>query len=264
MSNTAIVERSSIDGQIMEKVVTGDLSGLNPQQRSAHLANVCESIGLNPLTAPFQFVSFQGRVVMYATKSCTEQLRKIHNISLKIVSREITDDIYIVTAMASMPNGRTDESVGAVNVAGLKGDAKANAIMKCETKAKRRVTLSICGLGYLDESELETIAGAKILDPTEPAATPPAQIQYHPEPESYTHSTTPPPEGDEPVSKGQLLHIGRLIKQLESERGEKYGPLQLEADFHGKKSTRALTQYEAWFLIEGLLGRLDSVSEVSA
>jgi hypothetical protein len=29
--------------------------------------------------------------------------------------------------------------------------------MKAETKAKRRVTLSICGLGMLDESELETV-----------------------------------------------------------------------------------------------------------
>jgi hypothetical protein len=29
--------------------------------------------------------------------------------------------------------------------------------MKCETKAKRRVTLSICGLGMLDEAELDTV-----------------------------------------------------------------------------------------------------------
>ena len=29
--------------------------------------------------------------------------------------------------------------------------------MKCETKAKRRVTLSICGLGMLNETEVETI-----------------------------------------------------------------------------------------------------------
>ena len=29
--------------------------------------------------------------------------------------------------------------------------------MKAETKAKRRVTLSICGLGMLDETEVETV-----------------------------------------------------------------------------------------------------------
>jgi hypothetical protein len=35
--------------------------------------------------------------------------------------------------------------------------------MKAETKAKRRVTLSICGLGFLDESELESVRGARVV-----------------------------------------------------------------------------------------------------
>jgi hypothetical protein len=42
----------------------------------------------------------------------------------------------------------------AVAVKGLIGEALANAYMKSETKAKRRVTLSIMGLGLLDESEI--------------------------------------------------------------------------------------------------------------
>ena len=36
--------------------------------------------------------------------------------------------------------------------------------MKAETKAKRRVTLSICGLGILDESETDTMPGAVTVD----------------------------------------------------------------------------------------------------
>jgi hypothetical protein len=44
-----------------------------------------------------------------------------------------------------------------VPLGNLKGDALANALTKSETKAKRRVTLSIAGLGWLDETELETI-----------------------------------------------------------------------------------------------------------
>ena len=39
----------------------------------------------------------------------------------------------------------------------LKGLDLANARMKVETKAKRRATLSICGLGFLDVSELDTM-----------------------------------------------------------------------------------------------------------
>jgi hypothetical protein len=66
-------------------------------------------------------------------------------------------DIYVVTARAKDRTGREDESTGAVPLGNLKGDALANALMKAETKAKRRVTLSIAGLGWLDETELETI-----------------------------------------------------------------------------------------------------------
>jgi hypothetical protein len=42
--------------------------------------------------------------------------------------------------------------------------------MKGETKAKRRVTLSICGLGLLDETEIESISDGK----PQQAALPPA------------------------------------------------------------------------------------------
>jgi hypothetical protein len=38
---------------------------------------------------------------------------------------------------------------------------KGQVFVTGNTKAKRRVTLSICGLGFVDESEIETIPGAK-------------------------------------------------------------------------------------------------------
>jgi hypothetical protein len=65
--------------------------------------------------------------------------------------------MYVVTARATTPDGRTDESIGAVPILNLKGENLANALMKGETKAKRRVTLAICGLAMLDESELEGV-----------------------------------------------------------------------------------------------------------
>ena len=97
--------------------------------------------------------------ILYAKKDATEQLRFIHGISIdpKGFTREVIEGVYVVTAPASMPNGRTDVSTGAVPIDGLKGEDRANAMMKSETKAKRRVTLSICGLGMLDETEVETI-----------------------------------------------------------------------------------------------------------
>ena len=51
-----------------------------------------------------------------------------------------------------------------LSLAILKGEAKANAVMKAETKAKRRVTLSICGMGWVDESEIDSIPNARRVD----------------------------------------------------------------------------------------------------
>jgi hypothetical protein len=55
------------------------------------------------------------------------------------------------------------KALGPYRWGNLKGDALANALMKPETKAKRRVTLSIAGLGWLDETELETIRDARLV-----------------------------------------------------------------------------------------------------
>lgn len=152
------------DAEAIESVlVNGDLAKLTPAMRVAYYNRVCESLGLNPLTKPFDYISLNGKLVLYAKRDATEQLRSNRDVSVMIVARELVEDCYIVTARASLPTGRQDESIGAVNIAGLKGEARANALMKAETKAKRRVTLSICGLGLLDETEVETIAGPRLV-----------------------------------------------------------------------------------------------------
>ena len=147
--------------QIMEQVlIKGDLKNLNEEERARYYTRVCESVGLNPLTQPFQYITLNGKLTLYAKKDATEQLRMLKNISLSLESKMV-DDLYIVKATARTVDGRTDEATGAVTISGLKGDAKANAIMKAETKAKRRVTLSISGMGWTDESEIDSIPGAK-------------------------------------------------------------------------------------------------------
>lgn len=139
-------------------LIRGDLAELTEEQRLSYYRQVCESVGLNTLTKPFDYLKLNNKLVLYAKRDATDQLRKLHNVSVKVVAREKIEDCYVVTAQASMPSGRVDESTGAVSVGHLKGDALANAYMKAETKAKRRVTLSICGLGLLDETEVESIS----------------------------------------------------------------------------------------------------------
>ncbi len=147
---------------LFEKVMLkSDLQGLTPVETVQHIKNVCDSLGLNPLTNPIEVIEFQGKKKLYFRKDATEQLRVIKKVSVKIKETKIVDDLYIVIAEASTPEGRTDSSTGAVVIGTLKGEAKANAIMKAETKAKRRVTLSICGLGFMDESEIESVPNFK-------------------------------------------------------------------------------------------------------
>lgn len=150
--------------EIVEQVmITGDLTKLTPEQRVSYYNRVCESLGLNPYTQPFAYIILNSKLQLYARKDATEQLRKIRNISITHLDKQVIDDLYIVTAFAVAPDGRTDQATGVVNIGGLKGEAKANAFMKAETKAKRRVTLSIAGLGWADESEVDSIPGARLV-----------------------------------------------------------------------------------------------------
>lgn len=156
---TQAVERrnpQAVQAQTIEEVLlSGNLKNLSPADRVIYHDNVCRSLGLNPLTRPFDYLELNGKVVLYARKDATDQLRKLNAVDITEIARERTDDLFIVTVTAVDKAGRRDSSTGAVSVAGLKGEALANALMKAETKAKRRVTLSICGLGMLDETETD-------------------------------------------------------------------------------------------------------------
>ena len=140
----------------------------------------CEQLGIDLAEKPFEFIVLNGKEVMYATKACTDALCRIRLVTRQITSREKSTMFYIITARATDPSGRSDESTGVVplvkedgtweqaqsgkkffkkngKLIKLNADEFANAIMKAETKAKRRAVLSLFGLGMLDETELETI-----------------------------------------------------------------------------------------------------------
>jgi hypothetical protein len=157
MTNELQAHNQDVSWALMESLaLRGDISGLNPQQKVMYYNTLCERVGLDPTTTPFIPLKLNGKETLYATRSCTDQLAKKHSITRSIVSRERIQDIYVVTCRATI-GSRSEESVGAVSIGGLKGESLANAVMKAESKAKRRATLSICGLGMTDESELETI-----------------------------------------------------------------------------------------------------------
>lgn len=191
---------------IEQVLVMGDLGRLSTDQRVLYYNKLCDSLGLNPLTRPFDYISLNGKLQLYAKKDATEQLRKLYGVSIKLEKVEVGENIVAFRALASDQKGRSDESIGAVNISGLRGDALANAVMKAETKAKRRVTLSICGLGMLDESEVETIPSLKAnIVPSEPTPLPPVIEKPTVELEQTVHLDIP---DCSPAQEGYILSCG--------------------------------------------------------
>jgi len=149
-----------------QAVMMNNVASLTPEARLAYMHQLCESMGLNSLTQPFQYIKLNGRLTLYATKGCADQLRRVHGVSIQILQNEVIDGQIVVHVRATMPDGRSDEDIAVVQM--RKGMDGVNDRMKAITKAKRRITLSICGLGLLDETELETIPTQAIQHVTVP------------------------------------------------------------------------------------------------
>jgi hypothetical protein len=157
--------------EIEKVLVTGDLKSLTPEQRTSYYQQVCSSLGLNPLTKPFDYLVLNNKLVLYANRNAAEQLRRVYGVSITDLRHQVSDGIVTYIVKGRDGQGREDVSSASVVIGGLKGEALANAYMKAETKAKRRLTLSMCGLGMLDETEVESIPGAqKVRDEAIPAA----------------------------------------------------------------------------------------------
>jgi hypothetical protein len=163
----------TVSEAIENVLIKGDLSPLSAEQRLEYYKAVCKSLGVNMLTNPFGYILFKesenavAKLVLYAKKDCAEQLRKIHGVSvIPNTTKRIVDEEFATTELAVRDRtGKTDTATGIVYLwrkhdgksYRLAGQKLADAIMKSETKAKRRATLSVCGLGMLDEMDLESV-----------------------------------------------------------------------------------------------------------
>jgi hypothetical protein len=184
--NKSAVVTNELDPEVLRRIrTTGNLAGLTREQQDQYYLSLCEFIGIDPLVQPFNLIEMPARgnespkVILYANKACFNQLRAKYKINISVGEPIIKDGICMVQANAVTKDGHEDEDIGATGickeetkwvwdnakqknmpqktgkVVEMQGEDRANAIMKAVTKAKRRVTLSICGLGLLDETEVE-------------------------------------------------------------------------------------------------------------
>jgi hypothetical protein len=232
MSDALAPYMPAIDPEAIGRaLLVGDLAKLSPEDRIQYYLALCHSSGLNPLTRPFIVLrSEAGEMVWYATRECAEQLRKRHRVSMRVLSRERTvDGLYIVTVEASTPEGRIEQAQGIVPIlkpkgtwkttesgkryfqegktadgepllAPLTGTELANALHKAESKAKRRATLALCGLGLPEVDERQT-AQAVRFDPQT------GTLDEPPEPEPLPQE--PAPVGREAAQRNVALLFDR-------------------------------------------------------
>jgi len=157
----------ALDGMVMsheleEALAMGvaqskDSRVMTAERRQEYVLTLCRALKLNPLTNPVQFIVLNGREVLYLTRTATDQLAAMHSLNRRTIrGPEIMDvcgvKVAICVVEVTLPNGRSETATATLPVID-----HVNLYMKLETKAKRRGTLSILGLGVLAEDELETI-----------------------------------------------------------------------------------------------------------
>jgi hypothetical protein len=220
-------------------VILGDLSRCTKRQLMEYHNEVCKSLGLNALTKPFDYLMLgkagEQKLTLYANKNCTDQLRALHGISIAIVEEREAGGLYFVKARAQIAStGKADEDYGVVPLPDWMREPKnaaalANTYMRCVTKAKRRVTLSICGLGgIMDETELDTVPAdeKRVLDlrgmedddviELLPEKQKPRRLPTEQEAAAFNPPDSPPP----PHGNGKVKTNGSGERTARSPKGE--------------------------------------------
>lgn len=158
--NLALIAPEEQTGTLKEIIMKGDLSKLTFEQRFDYANQLCALWKLDPLTKPFDWIDLDGKLTLYVNKGAMEQLRKIHGFSVTKIERVIEDLVCYVVAYGKDSSGREDVATGGVSLMNrygerLKGDQYVNAILKAESRAKRRLTLSMGGFGLPSEDDIE-------------------------------------------------------------------------------------------------------------
>lgn len=171
----------------------GDYSKLAEHDRVNVVLNICERLGIAPELNPFNYIPGKdGKLSLYANKSCASQLSSNRKLSVVVAKEEVVlDSVYKVTYRVTEPGREPTEDCGAVSLvywragrgnqpgewARIEGAGLADAVMKAHTKAKRRAILSHCGLGLPDREEEPIVilpADATVKEPEEDAGPGPA------------------------------------------------------------------------------------------
>lgn len=167
MTAVAVREQAGIEA-LSHVLGSGNLAALSNEERVGHYLRLCRSLGLNPLSRPFDWIEFDGKLALYPNQSCAAQLRRQHQIRIEVTRREPVGEMFVVEVKGVTPDGREDfasKYVPLLDFRGnrLAGQHYANALMKAETGAKRRLTFSMVGLAVPPDPEEATVGWKPVI-----------------------------------------------------------------------------------------------------
>jgi hypothetical protein len=166
MTTTDLARTDTLDPAALESLVLrGDISGLTAAQKVQHYLGMCRILGLDAATQPLAYLRLSGKEVLYVTRGATDRLAAMHSLNREIIDGPKVIDLagtklVIAVCRATLPGGRYETATATLPLSD-----PATVLMKAETKAKRRATLAILGLGLLDETEVDSIPGAQTVEP---------------------------------------------------------------------------------------------------
>jgi hypothetical protein len=165
--------------EMMQRLAIGKGNYRTEKEQFEVVELLIQQLSVRRESSPFRFLQDRnGSIQPYLTASGAADIMAQSGATVTDIQISMLEGCAIARCTISMKDGRIGCGMGAVYVAGLKGEQMANGLMKASTKATRRTILQHCrpeAVWLLQEDDLPTIEGIKTL-PIETTAIPQTEL----------------------------------------------------------------------------------------
>lgn len=220
--------------------------GTSEEQRVKACLELCNVLGIPTPMNPFRFIELNGRLVLYAPNEAAQLIAQSRKASVKIINKYLDKEfnIYIVEVRV-IDGGREVDNLAGIFVGGLTGQKRADAMMKCVTKAQRRTIFGAFGLSVADDDDIDFSKVNSGL-PTQPEVTSSVPAQLPLVAETKAEGSTPltvgepidlppPPLVDEETETAKIAIFQKLIGKNGLYAKDPKAAKQFIADVVGKE-----------------------------
>jgi hypothetical protein len=234
----AMTKREATHPLAIRIALNGNLAGLKDEEIWQYYQQMCERLGLDPLSRPFDIIEGKEgetpKKVLYPNASCSAQLADKRGYSFGKVQIDAEQGLAAlgmkvarVSVECTSREGRKLTGEAFIDLVGkygpLIGTNLVNALKKAATQARRRATLQMAGLTLPSEDEHTPIASLGDIEQAiedafdaDDQATPSLSPSFVAGalPATETHSQEEPRKGDSGRLKGKAAQIQALRERL--------------------------------------------------